>query len=215
MNDERTDEKAPQQTSEVDIEHLEEDVERLEQVTFTESTVGTREDMQALWRWVVYGVALILSLFHLYTATYGTLPSLQQRSFHLGVGLGLIVAIARSFVPIADRFEIANFLEMSRAVVRGPYDLSLVEGSITTAADRESQEVILRHLRSAFPSDAYRAEEATATLAAAGVEPARTAEFPTPAKRPVYSVMDNRRAGAALGLRLPHWSDLLASDFKR
>jgi TRAP transporter 4TM/12TM fusion protein len=94
MNDERTDktvdEQAPEQTSEADIEHLEEDVERLEHITFTESTVGTREDMQALWRWVVYGVALILSLFHLYTATFGTLPSLQQRSFHLGVGLGLI-----------------------------------------------------------------------------------------------------------------------------
>src|SRR5262245_793911 len=37
--------------------------------------------------------------------------------------------------------------------------------SITTAADRESQEVILRHLRAAFPADAFRAEEATATLA--------------------------------------------------
>src|SRR5687768_8699826 len=37
--------------------------------------------------------------------------------------------------------------------------------SITTAADRESQEVILRHLRDAFPSDAFRAEEATPTLA--------------------------------------------------
>src|SRR5439155_24764635 len=31
--------------------------------------------------------------------------------------------------------------------------------SITTAADRESQEVILRHLSTDFPGDAFRAEE--------------------------------------------------------
>src|SRR3954469_11231151 len=37
--------------------------------------------------------------------------------------------------------------------------------SITTAADRESQEVILHHLSAAFPGDAFRAEEATPRLA--------------------------------------------------
>jgi 3'(2'), 5'-bisphosphate nucleotidase len=37
--------------------------------------------------------------------------------------------------------------------------------SITTAADRESQEVILQHLTATFPNDAFRAEEATPTLA--------------------------------------------------
>jgi coenzyme F420-reducing hydrogenase gamma subunit len=38
-------------------------------------------------------------------------------------------------LAIADRMEVAFFLEASRAVVGGPYDLSLVEGSIATAAD--------------------------------------------------------------------------------
>jgi 3'(2'), 5'-bisphosphate nucleotidase len=38
---------------------------------------------------------------------------------------------------------------------------------ISTDADRESQETILQHLRSAFPDDAFCAEEATPTLAAA------------------------------------------------
>jgi sulfhydrogenase subunit delta len=38
-------------------------------------------------------------------------------------------------LTVAKRLEIANFLEASRAVVKGPYDLSLVEGSITTAED--------------------------------------------------------------------------------
>jgi coenzyme F420-reducing hydrogenase gamma subunit len=40
-------------------------------------------------------------------------------------------------LAIADKVEIAFFLEASRAVVDGPYDLSLVEGSVATAADRE------------------------------------------------------------------------------
>ncbi len=40
-------------------------------------------------------------------------------------------------LAITDRVEIANFPEASRAVARGPYDVSLVEGSITTAHDAE------------------------------------------------------------------------------
>lgn len=40
-------------------------------------------------------------------------------------------------LAIADAIEIANFTEASSAVVEGPYDLSLVEGSITTAHDAE------------------------------------------------------------------------------
>lgn len=38
-------------------------------------------------------------------------------------------------LAVAGAVEIANFAEASRAVVRGPYDLSLVEGSVTTAHD--------------------------------------------------------------------------------
>ena len=40
-------------------------------------------------------------------------------------------------LAIASEVEIANFAEASRAVVKGPYDLSLVEGSITTPHDEE------------------------------------------------------------------------------
>lgn len=35
-------------------------------------------------------------------------------------------------LAIAGQVEFAHFLELSRAVVRGPYDLSIIEGSITT-----------------------------------------------------------------------------------
>jgi sulfhydrogenase subunit delta len=40
-------------------------------------------------------------------------------------------------LPLADEVEIVHFLEASSAVEPGPYDLSLVEGSITTAEDAE------------------------------------------------------------------------------
>jgi coenzyme F420-reducing hydrogenase gamma subunit len=40
-------------------------------------------------------------------------------------------------LALAERVQIARFLEASSAVVKGPYDLSLVEGSITTPHDAE------------------------------------------------------------------------------
>ncbi len=46
-------------------------------------------------------------------------------------------------LAITDEIEIANFAEASRAVVKGPYDLSLVEGSITTPHDAER----IHHIR--------------------------------------------------------------------
>ena len=42
-----------------------------------------------------------------------------------------------ALLAIAGQIEIANFAEASRAVLSGPYDLTLVEGSITTAHDAE------------------------------------------------------------------------------
>ena len=46
-------------------------------------------------------------------------------------------------LAIAGEVEIAYFLEATREVKAGPYDLSLVEGSITTPADAER----IRHVR--------------------------------------------------------------------
>jgi len=40
-------------------------------------------------------------------------------------------------LSIADAVHIANFPEASRAIEKGPYDISLVEGSITTPHDAE------------------------------------------------------------------------------
>lgn len=42
-----------------------------------------------------------------------------------------------AILDVAAEIQIANFPEASRQVVRGPYDVSLVEGSITTQHDAE------------------------------------------------------------------------------
>ena len=50
-------------------------------------------------------------------------------------------------LAVAGEVEIANFLEASSAVVKGPYDLSLVEGSITTPHDAERIHAVRRASR--------------------------------------------------------------------
>src|SRR5436853_767916 len=50
-------------------------------------------------------------------------------------------------LAVAGQVQIANFAEASRAVVKGPYDLSLVEGSITTPHDAERIQEVRRASR--------------------------------------------------------------------
>jgi len=47
-------------------------------------------------------------------------------------------------LAVAGAVKIANFVEASRAVAKGPYDLSIVEGSITTPHDAERIHTIRR-----------------------------------------------------------------------
>ena len=48
-------------------------------------------------------------------------------------------------LTVAGELELAYFVEASRAAVKGPYDLSLVDGSITTPHDAE----LIKHVRRA------------------------------------------------------------------
>ena len=50
-------------------------------------------------------------------------------------------------LAIAGQIEVAYFAEVSRARIPGPYDLSLVEGSITTATDVERIQDVRRDFR--------------------------------------------------------------------
>jgi sulfhydrogenase subunit delta len=48
-----------------------------------------------------------------------------------------VLSLEDELLALAGRVEIAYFLEASRGALAGPYDVSLVEGSITTAHDAE------------------------------------------------------------------------------
>lgn len=55
-----------------------------------------------------------------------------------------VLDLEDDLLAIAGEIDIANFPEASRAVLRGPYDLSLVEGSITTPHDAERIQKVRR-----------------------------------------------------------------------
>ena len=46
------------------------------------------------------------------------------------------------------------------------------------------------------------------------LNPIETKDFPTPAKRPAYSVLDTSKFEEALSIAIPHWEDALASCMK-
>jgi sulfhydrogenase subunit delta len=48
-----------------------------------------------------------------------------------------VLDLEDELLALAERVEVAYFLEASRTVLKGPYDISLVEGSITTRHDRD------------------------------------------------------------------------------
>ncbi|MFV2194640.1 TRAP transporter permease [Nocardiopsis sp. LOL_012] len=85
------------------LESIEHDIEALEKHDFTDDTgvEQVRGDLRAVWRWGVFAVALALAVFHLWTAFTQTLPPLQQRSFHLALGLGLVFLL----YPAKERKE--------------------------------------------------------------------------------------------------------------
>jgi 3'(2'), 5'-bisphosphate nucleotidase len=70
--------------------------------------------------------------------------------------------------------ELEAALEAARragAMLRGEYDrfqmVPDAPADITTQADRDSQEIVLKYLRAAFPADAFCAEERTESVAGA------------------------------------------------
>jgi dTDP-4-dehydrorhamnose reductase len=46
------------------------------------------------------------------------------------------------------------------------------------------------------------------------LNPIETKDFPTPAKRPAYSVLDTSRIEEALSLSIPSWEEALMSCMK-
>ena len=80
-------------------------------------------------------------------------------------------------------------------------------GCILHLIETESQEFGLYHYSNEGLTSWY--DFATAIFELSGIAvkttPIRTAEYPTKATRPLYSVMDKTRAKTTLGIQIPHW----------
>jgi dTDP-4-dehydrorhamnose reductase len=75
-------------------------------------------------------------------------------------------------------------------------------------------ELILELARSQSPArDWLAAATNHRPLIARKIVPIATDEFPTPARRPSYSVLANRKLNEAFGVRLPHWREQLHAVF--
>ncbi|MFM8952102.1 MAG: oxidoreductase [Planctomycetaceae bacterium] len=82
------------------------------------------------------------------TATPDTKPSLAVFKFASCDGCQLQLLDAQNqLLAIADQVEIAHFLEARSRVLEGPYDIGLVEGSISTPADIDRIREIRRQCR--------------------------------------------------------------------
>ncbi|WP_329560526.1 oxidoreductase [Kitasatospora sp. NBC_01266] len=76
--------------------------------------------------------------------TFGERPKLAVWKFASCDGCQLtLLDCEDELLGIAERIEISHFLEASSATDRGPFDLSLVEGSVTTPQDVER----IQHVR--------------------------------------------------------------------
>lgn len=58
------------------------------------------------------------------------------------------------------------------------------------------------------------AKVAGVNIKCASIEPILTSEYPTPAKRPAYSVLDKKKIKGAFGVTIPHWRRSLREMMK-
>ena len=62
--------------------------------------------------------------------------------------------------------------------------------------------------------DFAKAIHRMAGITSCSVRPLHTSEYPTPANRPHYSVLDKTKIKQAYGIEIPHWEDSLADCMK-
>ncbi|MGP9538847.1 TRAP transporter permease [Brachybacterium sp. AOP43-C2-M15] len=86
---------------EVDEQTQQEAEAQAEEVLREHDTASRYRTKLGLWAWVVGGLSVALTLFHLYTGIFGSRPSLIQGAIHLGAAASLIFLL----YPAGKRVE--------------------------------------------------------------------------------------------------------------
>ena len=161
---------------------------------------------------------------------YGRTKAEGEAAVRAGQGDHLILRTAWVYSPFG-----ANFVKTMLRLSRDREEIAVVAaqvGSPTNALDLA--EVILSLASRRATGDRagwgetyhaagsgqaswaeFAAEIMRVSGAATRIRPIPTSDFPTPAKRPAWSVLDGSKLRHAFGLALPEWKDSLAPVVKR
>lgn len=137
----------------------------------------------------------------------------------------LVVRVASLFGRAGASGKGGNFVETMLRLARERGHVRVVDDQhMSPTGTMDAARMILGLLAESAPAGVYHAvndgsaswcEFARAAIETAGlaavVEPITTSEFPTPARRPPYSVLDPAKISAAVGRRPPHWREALAA----
>jgi len=107
----------PEELPEDVRKELLEEASKLEEVSFADASLSTRTDLRSTWRWSIFGLGLILSVYHLYTALMGAPTSLIHRSVHLSLGLTLVFLLYPARVEHTRRSMVGGWVLAGIAVL--------------------------------------------------------------------------------------------------
>lgn len=119
--------------------------------------------------------------------------------------------VARATTSILGRFSEPREVAPSFSQASGTYHMTA--GGIASWCD--FAQAILDEANNASPNLPWLVAAMNGgPLLARRVVPIRTAEYPTPARRPPYSVLSNALLASTFGLQLPDWREQLRSIFR-
>lgn len=148
----------------------------------------------------------------------------------LGEVLAQLTGAEVTVLRVASLFGVAgasgkggNFVETMIRVGRDKGVLNVVDDvTMSPTGTAEAARLLLDLVETAAPSGIYHAvnsgeatwcEFAGVIVARAGiaaeVRPVTSKDYPTVARRPAYSVLDNSKIARALGRPIPHWTEAL------
>ena len=119
--------------------------------------------------------------------------------------------VADATIRILHPFAAERFRSAAFAGVSGTYHMT----AAGEASWYQFAAAILEETSSHRPAPPWLVAAAGGQpIVASRVLPITTAEYPTPARRPPYSVLSNDRLRQTFGVQLPHWRDQLRKAFE-